>query len=146
MQKRLASEHGRELLRDTLEQLLDSRRVADECRAHLQSPWRDIAHSSLHIVRDPLHKVRRVLVLHVQHLLVHFFHGHAAAENGGNGQVAAVARVTGSHHVLGIEHLLGELRHSERAVLLRTTRSEWSESGHEEVQTREGHHVDGELS
>ena len=49
--------------------------------------------------------------------------------------------ITGSHHVLGIKHLLGEFRHSESSVLLASTRGKGSESWHEEVETWEGNHV-----
>ena len=46
--------------------------------------------------------------------------------------------VASSHHVLGIEHLLGQLRDGEGTVLLAATGCERSESGHEEVETGEG--------
>ena len=49
-----------------------------------------------------------------------------------------MAGVAGSHHVLGIEHLLGELGNGKGAVLLRAAGSERSETGHEEVQSGEG--------
>ena len=42
-----------------------------------------------------------------EQLFVHLLHGHAAAEHGGNGQVTAVMGIAGSHHVLGVKHLLG---------------------------------------
>ena len=45
--------------------------------------------------------------------------------------------VRGSHHVLGVEHLLGELGHGDGAVLLRAAGGERSEADHEEVETRE---------
>ena len=51
--------------------------------------------------------------LDVEHLLVHLLHGHPASEHDGHGEVAAVPGVAGSHHVLGVEHLLGQLGHSE---------------------------------
>ena len=53
----LAPEHGRELLRDPLEQLLDGGGVADEGGGHLQASGRDVTHRCLHIVRDPVEKV-----------------------------------------------------------------------------------------
>jgi len=57
-----------------------------------------------------------------------------------------VAWVAGGHHVLGIEHLLGQLGHGEGAVLLGASGGQGSEAGHEEVETWEGHHVDGQLA
>ncbi len=42
--------------------------------------------------------------------------------------------------------LLGELGDGQGAVLLRAAGRERSEAGHEEVKTREGHHVDGQLA
>ena len=54
--------------------------------------------------------------------------------------------ITGSHHVFSVEHLLSKLRDSKSSVLLRTSGSEWSESGHEEVETRERNHVDCKFS
>ena len=57
-----------------------------------------------------------------------------------------MARVGGAHHVLRVELLLGELRKGERAVLLRAARRERREADHEEVETRERDHVDGELA
>merc|ERR1712110_411188 len=53
--------------------------------------------------------------------------------------------VAGGHHVLGVKHLLGELRYGEGSVALAATGSEWSEAGHEEVETGEGDHVHCQL-
>jgi len=84
--------------------------------------------------------------LHVDHLLVNLFGGHAASEHAGSGEVAAVTGIGGTHHVLGVEHLLGQLGHGQSTVLLRPTASQWHEANHEEVQTREGNHVYGKFA
>ena len=142
----LAAEHGGELLRDALEELLDGRAVTDERARHLETTWWDVAHGSFDVVGDPFNKVAAVLVLHVQHLLVNLLHGHAATEDGGHSQVASVAGVAGGHHVLGVKHLLSQLWDCEGAVLLATPGRQGGKAGHEEVQTREGHHVDGQFT
>jgi len=146
VQESLSPEHSGKLLTDSLEELLDGGRVTNEGSAHLEASWWDIAHGGLDVVRDPFDKVRAVLVLDVEHLLVDLLHGHASSEHGGNSQVSAVSRVAGGHHVLGIEHLLGELGHGERSVLLATTAGERGKAGHEEVKSRERHHVDSQFS
>ena len=53
--------------------------------------------------------------------------------------------VTGGHHVLGVEDLLRQFRHGQGPVLLGASRRQGSEAGHEEVETGEGHHVDGDF-
>ena len=76
----LAPEHGGELLRDSLEQLLrrdtfihrthtqgpiiitlnkagedlDCCRIANESRGHLETSWRDVTHGSLDVIGNPL--------------------------------------------------------------------------------------------
>jgi len=57
-----------------------------------------------------------------------------------------VAGVGSAHHVLCVEHLLGELGHGQCAVLLRATRGQGREANHEEMETREGHNVHSELA
>ena len=145
MQESLAPEHGSELVTDTLEELLDGGGVADEGSGHLETTGRDGAESGLDVVGDPLDEVRRVLVLDVAHLVLDLLHGDLAAEVGRAGQVATVAEVGRSHHVLGVEHLLGELGHGDGTEGVRATAGERSETNHEEVETGEGHHVDGKL-
>jgi len=43
-----------------------------------------------------------------------------------------------SHHVLGIEHLLSELRNTDSTVLLTTTSSQGGETDQEEMKTGKG--------
>ena len=109
MKEGLPAEHGSELLRDPLEELLDGGGVADEGGGHLEAAGRDVADGGLNIIGDPLDKVAAVLVLDVEELFVDLLHGHPAPEDRGDGQVSAVARVARGHHVLGVKHLLGQL-------------------------------------
>ena len=60
-------------------------------------------------------------------------------------RVTAMARIAGSHHVLGIKHLLCELGHSESTVLLGATAGQGSEARHEEMKTWERYHVDSQF-
>ncbi len=84
MQERLTLEHGTELRVDTLEELLDSRGVAQERDSHLQAARGNVTLGRLNIVGNPLDKVGRVLVLDVLHLLFDLLHGDFATENGGD--------------------------------------------------------------
>ena len=145
MQECLAAEHGRELLADALEEFLDGSAVPDKCGAHLETAGGDVADGGLDVVGDPFYEVGAVLVLHVQHLLVHLLHGHSPAEHRCYCEVPSVAGVTGRHHVLSVEHLLRQLWDREGAVLLGTATGEGSKPGHEEVETGEGDHVDRQL-
>ncbi|GMR35947.1 hypothetical protein PMAYCL1PPCAC_06142, partial [Pristionchus mayeri] len=146
MEEGLATEHGSELLRDPLEELLDRGRIADEGGGHLQSTGRNVTDGSLHVSGDPVDEVRRVLVLDRHHLVVDLAHGHASTEHGSDGEITSVAGVASGHHVLRIEHLLGQLGDGEGVVGRSSLGGERGESGHEEVETREGNHVDCELA
>jgi len=54
--------------------------------------------------------------------------------------------VGGTHHVLGIEHLLGEFWDSKSSVYLRSSGGKWSETNHEEMESWEWDEVDTEFS
>ena len=72
----------------------------------------------LDVIRNPLDEVGRILVLDVLHLLVDFLHAHVASEHGGDGEVAAVSGIAGSHHVFTVEHLLRQLGDRNRLISL----------------------------
>ena len=135
-----------ELVADTLEQLLDGGGVTDKGGGHAEATGGNGAESGLHVVGDPLNEVALVLVLDVAHLILDLLHGDLTAEESGAGEVAAVAEVRGSHHVLGVEHLLGQLGDADLAVIAGIAAGQGSEADHEEVQAREGNHVDGKLA
>lgn len=86
------------------------------------------------------------LGLNRAHSIINFSHRDLSSEVGGDGEVSTVTRISGRHHVLGIEHLRGQVgdgRCSERLVRLG---SEGSSSDGEEVETGERNHVDSELA
>jgi len=61
-------------------------------------------------------------------------------------EVTTIAEVRSSHHVLGVEHLLGQLWDGDSTERVSTTTGERSKSNHEEVETWEWNHVDSQLS
>merc|ERR1719446_1717397 len=77
VEESFATEHCREVLGHALEHLLDRRGVAEESDRHLQALWWNVTDRAFHIVRDPLNEVRRVLILYIQHLLVHLLRRHS---------------------------------------------------------------------
>ena len=145
MKEGLPSEHDSELFSDSLEHFLDSSGVTNEGDSHLESLGRNIADSGLDVVGDPFYEVRVVLRFDIEHLLVNFLGGHSSSEYAGSREVSAVSRVGGTHHVLGVEHLLSELGDSEGSVLLGASGCKGGETDHEEVKTDEGDEVDREF-
>jgi hypothetical protein len=146
MQEGLSPEHGRELIGDTLEEDLDGGRVSDESGGHLETSRRNVTVSGLNVVGDPFNKVLRVLGLHGVHGLVDFLHRDLSSPVGGDGEVSTLSGIGSGHHVLGVEELTDELGNADGSVLLGLTGGQGGETGHEEMETRERNHVDGQLS
>merc|ERR1719145_313445 len=63
------AEHCRKLLTHSFEHILNGGGIADEGGRHLESFGWNVADRGLDVIRDPLHKIRGVLVLDIQHLL-----------------------------------------------------------------------------
>ena len=79
-------------------------------------------------------------------MFINFFGGHSSSEHGGGGKISSVSWIRSAHHVLGIEHLLGELWDGECSVLLGSSGVELGETSHEEMETWEWDQVNSELS
>ena len=75
MQESLTSEHGSELITDTLEELLDGGGVTNKGRGHLETTRGNGAEGGLDVVGNPLNEIAVVLVLDIAHLVLDFLHG-----------------------------------------------------------------------
>ncbi|KAF1760613.1 hypothetical protein GCK72_008862 [Caenorhabditis remanei] len=118
-----------ELLRDALEELLDGGGVSDEGSGHLESTWWDVANGGLDIVWNPFDEVRGVLVLNVEHLLVDFLEDNNIKDIRAEYKLALI-----------------DMRPRNMAATVSSLGGQWGESWHEEVETWEWHHVDGQLA
>lgn len=162
MQESLATEHSRELIADTFEELLNGGRITNERRRHSQTARWNRAEGSLDIVRDPLDEIGGILFLHITHLILDFFHRDFASageqsapdsiwkerypQDRSASQIATVSEIRGSHHILGVVHLLRQFRDSDGTKVTGTAACERSEADHEEVEARERNHVNGEFA
>ena len=86
---------------------------------------------SLDIIGNPLDEVSGVLVMDVEYLLIYLHSAIVATEDARDGKVAAMPGISGAHHIIGIVHLLNELRIS--GILLRMPRAEGSNACHKEM-------------
>mmetsp|Transcript_24226 Transcript_24226/g.60688 ORF Transcript_24226/g.60688 Transcript_24226/m.60688 type:complete len:244 (+) Transcript_24226:323-1054(+) len=146
MQESLATEHGRELLRDAFEKFLNRCAVANEGGAHRSTSRRNLAYSALNVVRDPINEEQLVLLLDLDHLVIDILCAHLATEHHRRGEVATVARIRSGHHVARVKHLLSELSHRKRLVAHGGARCERSVADEEKVQTRERDQVHGQFA
>jgi hypothetical protein len=112
MEESLSSEHSSKLFSDSLEHFLDSSRVTNESNRHLKTFWWDITNGGFDVVWNPFNEIGRVFILDIEHLLINLFRGHSTSEHSGGGKISSVSWIRSTHHVLGIEHLLGKFWYS----------------------------------
>jgi hypothetical protein len=146
VEESFSSEHSGELFSNSLEHFLDGGGVTHEGNGHLESFRGDITNGGFDVIGNPFNEVRRVLVLDVEHLFVDFFSGHSSSEKGRGGKISSVSGVSGTHHVFGVEHLLGKFGDGEGSVLLGSSGGKGGKSDHEEMESGERDKIDGEFS
>lgn len=146
MQKGLALKHGRKLVRNTTKQSLNGGRVADEGGGSLGVGGSNAANRRQQVVGDPFHEMARVLGLNFDHFVIDVLHRHISAKLDGGSQVAAVARVAGSHHVARIKHGLSKRRNGLVGVALVVTARQGGSADQEKVQTSKRNQVHGKLA
>ena len=146
MQESLPPEHNRELVAHTTEQLLNGGGVTDEGGGHGKTGRSDVTNRGLDVVGDPIHEHVAGLLLELVEVVVDFLGGDTSAEGDGSSQIATGSGVGGSHHVLAVEHLLGQLLDRETLILLGVLGEEGSETDQEKVETGEGDQVNSQLA
>jgi len=146
MEESLSSEHSSKLFSNSLEHFLDGGWVSDECNRHFKTLWWDITDGGFDVIWDPFNKIGGVLVLDIKHLFIDFFGWHSSSEHSWGGKISSVSWVRSAHHVLGIEHLLGEFWDSKGSIDLGSSWGKWSETNHEEMKSWERNKVDSEFS
>ena len=107
MEESLATDHETELIDNPSPRLLNGGGVANKGGRHFEPGRGHVADGRERVVGDPFHKRGRVLVRAMEHLLVHLLGRKLPAEEDCAREVATATRVGGTHHVLGVEALLG---------------------------------------
>merc|ERR1712157_652003 len=103
VKERLAAEHRREVLSNTLEHFLNGCRVSSEGQCHLQALGRNVTDARFDVVWNPLHEIGAVLILHIEHLFIHLLRRHPPAEESRSCEIATMTWISSTHHVFGIE-------------------------------------------
>lgn len=142
----LSAEHSSELIGHSSEDLLDGGAVAEEGGGDGAVSGRDVVDRGGDVVGDPLDEEVVVLLVNALHAVIDIAGGDLASEDAGGSEVETTTRIAGAHHVLVVELLGGELADGVLAVSTSVRSVERSIAGDEEVETREGNKVDGELS
>ena len=137
MKKCFSSEHGCELFTDSFKHFLNCCRVTDESNGHFKTFRWNITNRRFNVIRNPLNEIRGVFVLNIKHLFIYFFRWHSTSEHSGCSKISSMSWVRSTHHILGVEHLLGEFWYCEGSIDLRSSGCKWSETSHEKFESRE---------
>jgi hypothetical protein len=121
----LASE---ELVANMLEQLRDESAVTDEGRRSLKAGRLDAIERSYDAVGNLFEEVGGVHVLDVTNLIFDLLHKDCTTVYSGVSQLAAIAEVGTSHHVLQVENLLSELLRGDGTGAVSTSRNQERET------------------
>lgn len=146
MEKRPSPEHRRKLLCKPLECFLNGSTVIQKCSGGFLPFGRNITHGRFHVIWYPVHKCRRMRVLHLRNGFFDISHGKLASEHGGSCEISSLSWITSHHHVLGSKHIACEFGDGVRSEALRTLANERRVGGDEKMKTRKWYHVYGEFS